>query len=198
MLKNKWIVAVLIASSFSLTSCLKDEVEDLQDDMNKVQSALGTNEPLTMKFSTKDYNNVDIVENTSYLFKSMGDNQYISNIGDGWYTIYIERFSDVNWEEGAWIDFNYNPTTKEVEVDDFGAYFYNQFGNYVSPYFYEADACEVSIKVNSFNAAAGTLAVEVTGTTTSGFGYNEYEGKPMTISLTFNGSAPVFDWTAGS
>ena len=79
MLKNKWIVAVLIASSFSLTSCLKDEVEDLQDDMNKVQSALGTNEPLTMKFSTKDYNNVDIVENTSYLFKSMGDNQYISN-----------------------------------------------------------------------------------------------------------------------
>src|SRR5689334_15235112 len=94
-----------------LSSC---GINDLEDRLDKVENALGTNEPLTIDFKTTNYDDQEIHEQTSYLFKAKGlYNNYIEDYQDGTYYVYLERFADVAWNEGAWVEFYYNANTGE-------------------------------------------------------------------------------------
>jgi hypothetical protein len=173
------------------SSCSDDD--GLDNRLDKVEDALGTDEPLKVTFSTTNYDDVTIASNRTYLLKSSGTNEYIWDNLDGTYEIYIERFSDVEWYEGAWIEFTYNPETREVTNDEAGTYFYDQFGSYHNARFYEnQDANAVEIEVNSFNAETGKISVNVTANSEEAYGNNIYEGNPMTMTLRFRGNLRVF------
>ena len=188
-LKSIALLIVLIVVS----SC---GIGGLEDRINVIENALGTNEPFTVKFATKDDNNVDIIDNATYLFKAGGDSEYIGKYTDGTMEIYIERFSDVDWYEGAWIEFTYNSATKAVSEVQSGTYFYNKFDDYVNTSFRYYDTnCTINLKVNQIDVTTGLVDVSVESSTTAASGYNKYEGKSMTGTFKFRGKLPVFEWT---
>ena len=183
---------ILLAVVTLASSC---GISDLEDRVGKIENALGTNEPFTVKFSTKNYDDVDVVDNTTYLFKSGGDSEYIGINPDGTMSIYIERFSDVEWNEGAWIDFDYDPTTKEITNERAGTYFYNRFEQYMNTRFYSSDTeCAITVTVNKIDTSTGLVDVSVEASTTANSGYNYFETKPMTGTFKFRGKLPVFEW----
>lgn len=174
-----------------LASC---GVDDLEDRLDKVENSLGTNEPISVNFKTTNYDDVEIVEKTSYLFKAKGYNQYMEDNGDGTYYVYVERFADVGWNEGAWVEFNYNPTTKEATNIESRIYFYDQFGNYLNPRFSEDSYVgnTTSLTVSSFNTETGAVNLTLDASTDATATNNEFEGEPMSCSFSFKGKLEVF------
>lgn len=184
----------LIAVVMIVSSC---GIGDLEDRVGKIENALGTNEPLTVKFATTNNNNDAIVDNSTYLFKPGGDGEYMGKYTDGdeYVDVYIERFSDVEWYEGAWINFTYNVTTKEITDAEGGTYFTDQFGSDRSYNFYSwASENTTTIKVNSINLETGVVDVSLESSSTAAYQYNAYQGKPMNLEIKFKGKLPVFDW----
>jgi hypothetical protein len=189
MNKFRTLLSVVLAVVI-LASCADD---DLENRLDKVEGALGTDEPLKTNFSTKDANDVDIINKRSYLFKYTGNDEAIYDYGDGTYYVYIERFSDVEWAEGAWIEFYYNSETNEVTGRAAGTYFYNQFANWESARFDDDyDANTIDIVVNSFSAETGKISVNVTASSEAAYGQNIHEGKPMNMTLSFRGKLRMF------
>ena len=172
-------------------------VDELESRLDKVENALGTNEPLTINFATKNNADLDAIEKTSYLFKAVGYYDYIEKYSDTEMYVYVERFSDVDWNEGAWFDFNYDPTTKEVTNARAGVYFYNKFGNWNSRYFSESDYIEntVDITVNSIDFASGSVSVTISASTTANSSNNMYAGKLMTCTFKFKGKIETYDYS---
>lgn len=180
------LLAVII-----LVSCSDDSLENRID---KVEGSLGTNEPLKVDFSTKNSNDIDIINKRSYLFKSGDNDEAIWDNGNGTFYVYVERFGDVEWYEGAWIEFEYNEETKEVTNASAGTYFYNQFGNYESLSFNDNnDANSVQVDVNTFNSETGKISVNVTASSEAAYSGNRYEGKPMNLDMSFRGKLRVFE-----
>ncbi len=169
-------------------------VDDLEDRLDKIESALGTNEPLSIDFESTNLEDVGIIEKTSYLFKSGGYNEYIRDNGDGTYDVYIERFGDVNWNEGAWIFFEYEASTQETSNESAGVYFYDQFGRNVNPTFSnEYTGNTFSLDVQSINIETGAVNVSVSASTDETATNNEYTAKPMSCQFSFSGTLKVFE-----
>ncbi len=174
-----------------LSSC---GVNDLEDRLDKIENALGTNEPLAIDFKTTNLDDQEIIKKTSYLFKTSGYNEYINDNGDGTFEVYIERFSDVEWYEGAWISFTYDPATKETSDESTRVYFYDKFGNYVNPRFTNGDDGNTfALTVKSINVETGAVNVSVVASTDATAANNEFTAKPMTCNFTFAGTLPVFE-----
>jgi hypothetical protein len=186
---------LLIASALVFSSCNQDEIDELDSRLDKVENTLGTNEPISIKFSTKDYNNADVVKNTAFYFKSTdSETSYLGDNGDGTYWISVERFSDVEWYDGAWFSFQYDPATKEVAYASAGAYFEHSNGNYIDGnFYYWQTGSTITVTVNSFDAATGKINVSIKATSTNDYGYNEYEGRGMSCDFTFKGKLGLFD-----
>lgn len=186
-LKSIAVLAVMIVAS----SC---GINDLEDRVGRIEKTLGTNEPLTVEFATENSNNVAINKNATYYFKPGGDEEYMGIVGTTVY-VEIERFSDVEWYEGAYIYFEYDTETKEISDPEVTTYFNDQFGTYRNYEFYSwSSGATINVKVNSINIETGKIDVSVEASTTANYGYNEYSGKPMTGSFRFKGKLPVFDW----
>jgi hypothetical protein len=180
-----WLFIVMIVSSCG--------INELEDRLDKVENALGTNEPLSIDFQTKNLEDLDVSKKFSFLFKSKGYNEYLEDNQDGTVDVYIERFSDVDWNEGAWIGFEYDLNTKEISNQEAGVYFYDRFGRWINPRFDPDNAGNtLTLKVNSINIETGSVDVDVTASTDGTASNNEYTGKPMNCTFKFKGKLDVF------
>jgi hypothetical protein len=189
---NKKLFSLIVVFAAIASSC---GINDLEDRLDKVEDALGTNEPMIVNFSTKDDQDRDIILKTDFLFKSKGYNSYMELYPEN--EIYVEaiRFSDVDWNEGAEVSFSYNTVTKEVENISAEIYFYNKYGRWTRVYFGDGYSGHTSnLKVNSVNTDNGTVDIELTVTTTPE-GENEFSGKAMNLTIKFKGRLDTFDYT---
>jgi hypothetical protein len=190
---NFKLLTIFGLAAIVFTGCNKDEINDLEKRLDKVENSLGTNEPIKMEFSTKTGQGEDIIKNTAFLFKSAGYDNFIEDNQDGTFDVYVERFSDVEWYEGAWIDFTYNPTTKEVTNPTMRPYFYDKYGVWINPLFSPNTAGNsITINVKSFDGVSGKIDLTVTASTTADAPNNEYAGKSMSCSLSFKGKLNVY------
>jgi len=169
-------------------------INDLEDRLDKVENALGTNEPIRFEFTTTNYDDQEVSKKASYGFKSSG--YYTSYLGDNQddtYYIFIQRLADVTWEEDAWIEFEYNAETKEVTEGAAYLEFRDNSGNRINPTFDPDNTGHTfELKVHSFNGESGSIEVEVIASTDETAGNNEYEGKPMNLNMKFKGKLDVF------
>ncbi len=182
-------VAVITMAAFTMSSCGDD---DLENRLDKIEESLGSDEPLKVDFQTTNDGNVAIVNKTTYLFKSLDDDDAIYDYGDNEYYISVMRFSDVEWDEGAEISFEYNADTKEVTDGRVQTYFYDQYTNWNYPTFYQGSTGNtLNIEVLSFDAESGKVSVNVSASTDA-TAENNFYGKPMSVSMRFRGNLRVF------
>lgn len=217
------IFGVLIAGS-PFVSCkkLKDDIKDLQsqvndlkdqndtlktrnsalkDQLDGIASAIGSNEPITATTTFQDNSGATRTVTASYKFKSIDYyTQSMYNNGDGTYEIYIERFGDVNWNEGVNLGFTYNPTTKAVSNiytvhywNDADAYYDN--ARYSSSY---TTGLTMNLNVESFDLATGAISLKFSASGTSAYTnaapsyYSPNVGKPVTTNYSFIGKLRLF------
>jgi len=181
----------LAAFAAILSSC---GINDLEDRLDKVENALGTDEPIRFNFTTTNYEDAEIAKNASYSFKSSSYyTSYMWDYGDGEYYIFVQRLGDVTWEDDAWIEFNYNTVTKEVSNAAAYLQFRDQSGQRINPTFDPDNAGHTfELKVHSFNGESGKIEVEVIASTDETASNNEYEGKAMSVNMKFKGKLGVF------
>ncbi len=194
--KSLLSAVLMMTAVATLVSCSDD---DLENRLDKVESALGADEPLKVDFQTTNANNEEVTKKTSFILKST-DNDYdgIWIYPDGSYYVYIERFADVDWNEGAWISFYYNPTTKEVSDASAGVYFYDQYGSNRNVRFYEdTDGNALEIKVNGLNEETGKINLEISASSETSYQNNIFSEKTMTMSLNFKGKLRRYTAQAG-
>ncbi|MDF2191522.1 hypothetical protein [Paraflavitalea sp. CAU 1676] len=221
MKKPVILFGMLVAGSLAFTSCtknLKDDVSDLKkeiDSLNKsnaelegqvggIEIILGANEPITATTTFTDNNNATVTVKDTYKFKAGNSStQYAKGNSDGTYRIYIERFSDVEWYEGARVEFVYNPTTKEITQKRVRHYWdspdnYNDNADYgtISP---THSGLQINITVNNFNATTGEISLTVAASgdaTYSGLEtyYSPNPGKPYSTSFAYTGKVKVFPY----
>jgi hypothetical protein len=218
MKKSFVIFSMLVAGATLFSSCnkkLKDDISDLekkvnelkkhnselQEQVNGVENILGSNEPIAATTTFVDNNDATRTITGVYKFKG-GNNetQHMIKNDDGTYDIYIERISDVGWEEGAWVGFTYNPTTKAVTNKRGGQYWDDQ-----DPYYdnvrYDEDyttGLTFNITVNSLNVATGDISLNFSASGTAAYTnaveyyYVPNKGKPVSTTFTFAGKLKVF------
>jgi len=189
-MKLRSLLSLVIALAI-LSSC---GVGDLEDRLDKVEHALGTDEPLNFDFKTTNDDNQEVAKKTSYSFKSISYySNYAWDYGDGLYYIYINRYSDIFGEDDASIEFYYNVNTGETSDEWAEVEFRSQTGQNINPYFYSGyDGHTVIVDVKSFNPETGAINVEVNAATDETAGVNEFEGKPMTCTFSFKGKIEKF------
>lgn len=219
MRKTIYILCVLFVGSAFLSSCnkklqedleaLEKQVADLKDQQNQTRSILGSNEPITAKTEFVD-NNGDIRTINSKLYFKSNDysTQYIEELSDGSYYIYIERFGDVeggdNGEGGsngerAYIGFNYNSSTKAITNKDILHEWSenNSYSDYANYYENWDPAPTINVTINSINVATGDISINVTasgdGEFTSNWGGPNY-GESVSTTLSFSGKLRVFEY----
>ncbi len=177
-----------------MSSCLKGDLEDLEKQLADLEKALGSNEPLAIDFATTNSNDVPVVKKTSYGFKSLYYySNYMEDNQDGTFDIYIERFGDVDWNEGAWIYFEYDEATETFSGEQAGVYFRDQFRTNINPYFDpDLSGHTFEFKLNSINTTTGQVSVSINASTDNTAANNEYSGKPMTCTFAFNGILPIY------
>lgn len=193
-LKLRPILFLILPLMVVMSSCLKGDLEDLEKQLSDLENALGSNEPLAINFTTETTDGDAIVKKTNYLFKSLGYyNNYMRDNQDGTFDIYIERYGDLDWNEGAWIYFEYDSETETFSDEEAGVYFYDKFGRWVNPDFdpdYAGHTFE--LEINSINTETGQVSVSIVANTDETASNNEYSGKPMSCSFEFNGKLQVY------
>ena len=184
------ILGISLAGTTMLPSCtknLKDDVSDLQtqvdslkkrnaelrDHAKATQNILGSDEPIAAVTSYKDDAGADKSYQDTYSFKAGNySTQYMVERTDGTYEVYVERFGDVEWYEGAWFYFRYNPTTKEVTQKSGGQYWSNA-SRWFNVYYYDTyTGNTVTINLKSINIATGELSLDFTGSATADYTTN--------------------------
>jgi hypothetical protein len=210
------IFGVLIAGS-PFVSCkkLKDDIKDLQsqvndlkeknsnlkDQLDGIASAIGSNEPITATTTFEDNNGATRTISSVYKFKSIDYyTQSMFNNGNGTYNIYIERFADVNWNEGSWVEFTYNPTTKTATNisanhywSDYDSYYDNARydGNYTT-------GLTMGVTIDSLNTTTGATSLKFSASGNSAYTnaapyyYSPNQGKSVSTTLTFVGKLKLF------
>jgi hypothetical protein len=199
MRRSSFIFGMLLAGSALVTSCnkdLKDDVKDLKGQVSEMENSLGSNEPITATTTFKDENNVTRTITDTYKFKA-GNNysQRMVKNTDGTYDVRIERFSDVEWFEGAWMSFNYNPTTKAI-TDKQGGHYWDDYGNYndeVVYYDYD-DEVTINITLDKFDTNTGDVSIKFSASATEEY-TNEVptSGKPVSTNFAFTGKLKIFE-----
>jgi hypothetical protein len=209
------IFGVLIAGS-PFVSCkkLKDDIKDLQKEvtdlknhnsalqekLDGVASSLGSDEPISATTTFEDDNGKSITVTGIYKFKSSDySTQRMIKNNDGTYEIYIERFSDVSWNDGAWAQFTYNPTSKAVTNVSGGQYWDDADSYYDNAYYTSSyTGATMSVSIDSLNITTGATSLKFTGNATSTYTnsapyyYVPNQGKPVSTNFTFVGKLKLF------
>lgn len=177
---------------------LKDKNSSLQNQLDGIANAIGSDEPITATTTFQDNSGANRTITATYKFKSSDYyTQYMLDNGDGSYNIYIERFGDIDGNEGVSASFNYNPTTKAVtnvsaqhywnDADPYGDYAY-----YASSY---TTGLTMSLTVESFNLTTGAISIKFnasgTDAYTNNYGGPNY-GKPVSTNFAFTGKVKFF------
>jgi outer membrane murein-binding lipoprotein Lpp len=182
----------------SQVSDLKTKNETLQNQLNTTSAAIGSNEPITATTSFVDDNGATKTWTDTYNFKAGNySTQYMEDNGDGTFDIYIERFSDVDWYEGAWVYFTYNPTTGVLSDKSGGQYWdWNlPYGDNAS-YYESYGNCTANITLSSINTTTGAISLSFSGTSNAAY-YTNYpyycpNDAGATTTLSFTGTLKVF------
>lgn len=212
MKKTVFFLSTLIAGASMFTSCnkdLKDDIKDLQkknselqEKVDGIEAVLGANEPILAVTTFTDNDNVTRKVEGTYKFKA--SNRETSSMvknEDGTYDIYIERFSDVEWYEGAWVAFTYNPTTKAVTHKRGGQYWDNADPFYDNARYDEdsySTGLTLTITLNNIDVATGAISLNFTAAGTADYTNGVYyyyvpnQGKPVSTSFAFTGKLSVF------
>lgn len=224
MKKPVILFGMLVAGSLAFTSCtknIKDDISDLKkemDSLNKsnaelegqvsgIELILGANEPLSVTTTFADNNNATKTIKDIYKFKaSNAATQYAHGNSDGTYSISIQRFSDVEWYEGARIQFDYNPATKEITNKKIRHYWEDNDSYNDQASFGEVEAghtgLQIAITVANFNPATGDISVTATGngdasySTAVGYYYAPNPGKAYSTTLSYTGKVKVYPYVA--
>jgi len=223
MKKLAIIFGVLIAGS-PFVSCkkMKDDIKDLknqvsdlekkndtlktwnsalQAQLNGVINSLGSDEPITATTTFTDDDGKTRTVTGTYKFKSTDYyTQSMYNNNDGTYDIYIERFSDVRWKEGAWVYFTYNPTTKAV-TNISGGHYWNDYDPYYDNVYYYGTYTGLtkSLTVESFDMTTGAISIKFACSGTSAYttAISQYDspnqGAPVATTFSFAGKLKVFN-----
>ncbi|MBO9198710.1 MULTISPECIES: cell division protein ZapB [Niastella] len=185
------------------TDTLKNRNSVLQEKLNGVINSLGSDEPIAATTTFQDNTGATRTVIGSYKFKASDySTQRAIKNSNGTYYIYIERFSDVEWYEGAWTEFTYNPTTKAVTNASGGQYWSDADSYYDNARYegsYTGTGLTLNITVDNFNTATGAISMKfaaaATGTYTNAVDpwYTPNQGKSMSTNFTFAGKLKVFD-----
>jgi hypothetical protein len=180
---------VLCAAIFA--SC--NDTDDLEDRLDNVENVLGTSTPIKANFSTTDYDDAAVTKKMNFSIKPSSYDAQIYDYGDGNYSIEIYRLADVDWNEYAGIEFNYNTGTKEVSNEYAQMYIRNEYGGSRDIYFYDDNSENtIEITVKSIDVATGSISITVNAESTGSYSENVYEGHPMQMTMSFSGKLPVY------
>ncbi|OQP61144.1 hypothetical protein A3860_05345 [Niastella vici] len=208
MKKLAIIFGVLIAGS-PFVSCkkMKDDIKDLQsknsalqEQLDGVVSSLGSNEPITATTTFTDDDGKTRTVTGVYKFKSSDHStQSMTNNNDGTYDIYIERFSDVSWNEGAYTSFTYNPTSKAVTNVSGGHYWSDADSYYDNAYYYgTGTGLTIGVTVDSLNMTTGATSIKFAASGTAAYTnsvsywYSPNQGAPEATTFSFAGKLKLF------
>ena len=182
--------------AIGLSSCLKDDLEDLQSQVAELEKNLGFDQPLSAQFDTKNDAGTAVSYTKKFLYQSP-EYIYMEDNGDNTFDIYVEKYSDPEWYEGAWVFFTYDASTGEVVGDPRGGiYFNDENWRWVNPWFSRSnygDSNTCTVTINSINTSTGKIDFVFDGSTTDAATNNEYSGKAMTLKLTFKGTLPKYN-----
>lgn len=206
MKRTLFVFSALITGLLTFSSCnknLKDDIKDLRNQLDSVSHAIGADEPITVTTSFKDNNNVSRNITETYRFKSNGKNtQKLLKKLDGNYEIYIERFLDVNWNEGIDLGFIYNPTTKAITNKNVTHYWddyanYNPYARYFEGGNYPGLSININIKKIDLTTGAISLEVDASGNeeysnTAPGY-YVPRRGAAVNTKFSFEGKLKYFE-----
>ncbi|NII26483.1 bZIP transcription factor [Pseudoflavitalea sp. X16] len=221
MKKSSVIFSALVAGAALFSSCnknLKDDIRDLEkqvkeledhnselkEQIGDIKNSLGSDEPIEATTTFVDDNNVTRTIKDKYHFKA-GNNQTqrLVQKSDGNYDIYIERFSDVMWYEGAWLAFTYNPATKEITNKRGGQYWDDEdayYDNARYDYNLYQQGLTFNITLDSINLSTGAIALKFSATATGEYTGNAYSyyspnpGKEMSTNFTFTGKLKLYPY----
>ena len=218
MKKLLFVFGVFVAGS-SLVSCnkkLKDDINDLKSQVSDLknqndtlknnnadlQHSLGSDEPITATTTFTDNAGATRTVTGVYKFKSTDNNtQKAVKNSDGTYYIYIERFSDVSWDEGASAEFTYNPTTKAV-TDIYAQHYwsdedpYSDRARYMSSY--AGTGLTLTVTVDNFDPTTGNISMKFAAAGTAAYTsavssyYSPNQGKPVATNFAFKGKLKIF------
>lgn len=211
-MKRSFVVfSTLIIAALSFSSCnknLKDDIKDLQrensemkEKLNGIANALGSDEPITVTTSFKDRDNVSQAIKQTFSFKASGTyTQSMVKYPNGKYEIYLERFGDVNWNEGVWVAFTYDPATKTI-TDKRCGHYWDDYGNYRSDVYYNEDSYNTgltfNINIKSIDLTTGAISLDVaiSGTEEFSAGYSSNvpnAASAVSTTFSFDGKLRVY------
>jgi hypothetical protein len=188
IMKN--LVALFLCLTI-LASC--NDTDDLEDRLDNIEGVLGADSPIKANFETTDFDDAAFTRKATYSIKPSTSYARIYDYGDGHYNIEIYRLGDIDWEEYAAIEFDYDANTKEVSNKFAELYFRNSFGSGREASFYEDDTENmIDIVVKSINLETGSIRVSVVAESTENYSENVFEGQPMNLTLSFSGRLPIY------
>lgn len=195
-MKNKIVMIVsLLAFAFTVSSCYKDDVDELRTRVDGINNTLGMDAPLTVEFDTKNDLNHAVVKNTVFYYVSHNGNYFMRETEDGFYEVYLEKYSDIDWTESAWMYFEYNPETGEVKTSQVGIRFYSHDLDEVETWFNDAQpTADVKYTVKEFDAATGRVSFTMEANSTADYTLNYYTNKPMNMTASFKGNLDVYQY----
>jgi hypothetical protein len=184
---------------------LKKENDTLKNQLNGIENLI-ISDPISATTTFQDSTGATRTVSASYKLK--GSDYYyqrMSKNSDGSsYDVYVERIGDLGWDNGATIQFNYNPTTKAVKNVS-GAHFWadaDPYGNSAryraTSTYYPNVGLTMSVTVDSLNLTTGATSIKFaasgngTWTNSSDGYYSPMHGKPVTTNLTFVGTLKLF------
>jgi hypothetical protein len=180
---------VLCAAIFA--SC--NDTDDLEDRLDNVEDVLGTNTPIKANFSTTDYEDAAVTKKMNFSIRPSSYDAQIYDYGNGNYNIEIYRLADIDWNEYAVIEFDYDAETKEVSDQFAELYIRNEFGNGQSIQFNDDNSENtLEITVKSINVETGSVSITVNAESTEAYSQNIFEGHPMNLKMSFSGKIPVY------
>jgi hypothetical protein len=219
MKKLLLILGVAIAGS-PFVSCkkmkddikdLKNQVTDLKKDNDSLKNQLDGVEDLIISdpisATTTFQDSTGATRTVSGSYKLKGSEFYsrmIKNSDGTSYDVFVERIGDLDWDNYATIQFNYNPTTKAVKNVSASHYWTDAdpYGNraryYPTSTSYPNVGLTVSLTVDSLNLTTGSTSIKFAAAgnstwTNSSDGYSSpMHGKPVTTNLTFVGKLKLF------
>lgn len=218
MKKTVIIFSLLVAGTILFPSCnknLKDDIkklkgqvdelkkdnQELQDQINGIDSILGSNEPISVMTTYIDDNGATRTVSGIYKFKTANAyTQWMIDNGDGTYDISIGRFGDVLAQEIVMATFTYNPTTKAVthkyvehNWDDLGPY--GEYAVYYDSYSPNHPPV-IAITVNSLNVVTGDISLNVSASGDAAYTTASQQapnpGAPVSTTFSFAGKVKIF------
>lgn len=190
----------LLIGTFLIASCT-DDLSDIERELKELKDKLGTGEPALVKFTTThNISNEKIIENEEYSFKATPIYSSATELPNGTFDIYVERFSDVERSEAVWFKFILNSETGTITSQQAGINFYDDlYGIYIirkfDPQSYlvnnqPTNICDVI--VHSFDPISGNLDVFIEASTTEDAPNNMFVNQSMNLVLKFKGKLNLY------